>query len=1301
MSTAANLRRDPSRPLHALALWLGLLCAALSGCHGLRNSNRPGEDDPKVWESRLAARVKRHPDDLEAVRDLAMVRWMHLGKADAAIPGLDRAAAAGDPLARLGRLMIADARLQTETAADLAYAILRDAARASDGPDRWLHLGAAEVAARRIAALHGEHPDDDARLVALLAAIDLDRLGTAARQSLLSTRANIARTRNEDYAAFYRRQGCVQDWVLGPVEGVQADLELARDHGPFRPDPAADADPVALACVVRLWNPTVHAGIRRMRTTLTVPGDTLELEVAAEEAMRVWVDGAPVHRTDLTDRFPRSRTVLRVPVTRGEHQLEIATVIPRDRAWVLVRATTPGGGAVTSRAGFSSSPPAASAPPTVVESVWSTAQGRLAEPLYAPLRTMLALEDAIHDGDVDAAERRRDALTKYEGSAEASFAVGQFERFDPSRGRSVSLAREQAALGRARKRDRQAAAARLRQYELMLERGEQTEVIEALGREQGGVPGLRGDLLRARAYLQAGDEGRADGAIAAAAKRSPGNCRVLAMQRGRARENDDVAREDAVTAGLARCGGSLELRAGLAQRRGHFEESEALWREAIARVPDDLDALESLARLQTAKGDRAGAIATLRSILGRNPLRASALVVLADLAAAGDDMGAAKREIGVAIARFPHADALHLSAALLGVPDELESLRTDGLAALEEYRKSTRSYEGTSEVLVLDRSAARVYPNGGQRQIVHLVVHLLSKAALDRYGEIEVPEGARLLTLRSIKPSGALMEGEVVPGKDGIELRDLAIGDFVEYEFAIEREPASALPGYVDVSTFRFRSLDIPYHRTELLVVHPPELPIREDLRQGAPEPVLGTVTLGGATLTSRLYRMREVERLGDEPGHRSLIDELPNVRVYTDLDVPAYLDGLAAQIRNGQRSNVELRREVARIVGKRRDPRQILTALWTWVVENVEDAGDLGASSTATLAARSGSRLMLLRTMLREAGVHAELWLLRDRFGAAPLPGGHPMLENYDAAMLAVVLPAVALPGKPGAASGPPTMVLTASKVMPIGYLSPGYAGSDALRVHLDERDGPPGPVAVPKASPALADRRQWAVEIDVDTEGDATVGGTITLHGVEALAWRQALREVDRDRIREVFQQAELGWLRGASLRTLDIVDEKHLDRPLVLKFTATGSQYAIEQGSMLTMRGNPLPLSTAARLASLPSRKTGMVIPYAPRLEARLVVRTAGGSLREVPAPIEIETEFGTYRRAITKGGVGKSEVAIELVSTMRAGVVQAAEYPAFVGFARAVETAEQALLQAAGAGSAAAQRDRDPVSVLAQP
>jgi hypothetical protein len=551
-----------------------------------------------------------------------------------------------------------------------------------------------------------------------------------------------------------------------------------------------------------------------------------------------------------------------------------------------------------------------------------------------------------------------------------------------------------------------------------------------------------------------------------------------------------------------------------------------------------------------------------------------------------------------------------------------------------------------------------------------MVVHLLSKEALDRYGEITMPDGARLLTLRTIKPDGGIVEAELVPGKDGLSLRDLAVGDAVDYEFVLEREPSYGLPGYLDVSSFRFQSLDVPYHQSELLVAHPQGMTLREDRRNDPPPLQRGTLELDGAPHVTLFWQARQVPRKGVEPGVRALLDELPSVRVYTDLDLAAYLRGIALQIRKSQRANPELRALARRLVRGKSGARERVQALWSWVVENVEDGGELSIGATGTLAARTGSRLMLLRALLREAGVHAELWLARDAYGPERIAGGHPMVETYDAAMLAVRLPD----------RREPLMVLTASKVLPLGYLSPGYSGSDALRIPLDERDGPAKRVTLPRSPAELADRREWDLQVTVDRSGGAVVRGKITLGGMEAVAWRQGLREIDRDRVREAFQQAELGWLRGATLRELDILNEKALAQPLVLEFVADAPDLGIAQDGALSLRSALVPLNHGASYTSLPRRVTGIVVPYAPMREVRVAFELEGAAFSEVPEAESINSSFGTFERRIAEGGVGKNRIVLEMRSTLRTGVVEPSAYDELAGFARRIEAAEQALLRA---------------------
>ncbi len=1228
--------------------------------------------DPQALVAELERRLEADPDDDVARRDLAHVRWIHLGQTDAAVPDLDRLAKAGDPVARVSRMIIARARGELSVLQQQTFAAIASAATmAPDSPSLRLTQAVARYAAQLVGDYHGDRQGDDDRFVELYAGLDLRALPFGVTQPLMSLRAAIARRRGEDYRAYYQAQGCVQGWVAGPMQGSRGAVELDRAQtGPITPDPFAEVV-VPLACVVRVWNPEPSPGVRRLSTFIEAPGGPVLLNVGAQQATRFYLDGTPLYRNDAIDRHAPGRVTLRVDLPAGWHRVEVHTTIPSERAWVMLRAQAPDGTPLSSRTDDPGTLATAwTGRPARVRGPWPDALPGIDGPVYAPLRTYLAVEDALADGDTDTAERRVAGLADAERFAPGLFVRARFERADPSRGRTVSVSREVEALERALEVDPAADAVHLRLLELRRDRGEEAEVLRALEElPPGRLDGVDGQLLRFSMYLSQGDEHQAESALGAAVAVSPRSCKVLMARRSLARDRSDVGEEDRIATALQVCAGSLSLRARLAETRGRWDDAQALWSQVLDRVPDDLSAHENLARVQALRGKLDDARTHLRTSLRYNPFRVGSHLALADLAATGGDLSSARDELHAALAKLPQSNALWRAAADLGIEDDLMRWRADGTAALADYRDSDATYEGVGEVLVLDRSVARVYDNGGQRQLVHIIAHLLSKEALDEYGELDIPSEAALLTLHTIKPDGRRLEPEIVPGKDGVSLRHLEIGDVVEYEFVVERGPAGAVPGYVDVSTFRFQSADVPYHRSELLVVHSPAIEILHDPRNDPPADDTKTVDVGGRTLSVHHFRAQEVPRLGVEPGARNWLEELPSVHVYTALDLPRYLDGLAAQIRDTQRRNPELRQLAGRLTRAHAEPRAKLRALWEWVVENIEDGGDLSVPASSTLAARTGNRLMLLRAMLREVGIDAELWLARDAFGPSPLPGGHPLVDAYEAAMLAVALPD----------ADERLMVMTASKVMPLGYLAPGYHQTDALRIHLEPHEGESGPVALPAPPPGLADTRAFDLAFELDAQGAGTVQGTITLQGMEAILWRQALRQIDRDRIEEVFQQAELSWLPGGTLTELEIEQEDPLELPLVLRFAARSSGVGVVQDGELVLRATPLPLNPGAPYTALPTRTTGLVVPYAPQLTARLRYHVAGATLADVPPPRTIDSPFGSFAREVVDGGPGTDALELQVRSTLNTGVVEPSRYPELAGFTRQVDTAMQDLLR----------------------
>jgi tetratricopeptide (TPR) repeat protein len=1225
-------------------------------------------NDPGAAAAALRAHLEEHPDDVDARRDLAHLEWIWLAEPDAALGNLTKIDP--DPASLLSRVLIGQGRDDAAMLADSAYALIEQA-MVQDDP---FVDAAAHVAARALQRSHGDRPGDDARFSAFFdeSGSKLGSLPFSARQPLLSLRASIARRLGEPYEGLFERQGCVQAWEATAVQGRLGDYELPGvKPGAFTPDPAAAVVP--LSCVVRVWNPTPRSGVRHLRTTLRTESDAIELDISGQEAMRVWLDGTLIHRTDRTDQYAARRSRITVPVQPGAHVLELATAIPRDKAWVLVRAVDGEGRGLEPKADGTSQGAGLRGEPQLRRPPWpepTAADGPLAGPIHAPLRTYLAMDAALADGDTDTAERYLGGLDEAEGFAMGWMMRASFERNDPSRPRTNSASREQSALETALERDPKLEAARRSLLQLLLRRGDDAEASAMLSElAEGSLRTVDGELLRHQIHRAAGEEHLARAALDRAKAIDDEHCSVLRFQRAQARDIRDVKREDTLTEALGTCSGSLETRAMLAQTRADWDEARTLWQEALRRKPDDLDALDALAHLETLRGDTKAARGHLEAMAALVPMRASTHIALADLSLAEGDRDGARTRVKRALEQLPFSNGLRRLGEDLGLEDDLMAYRVDGLAKLAAYQASGVTYEGAAEALVLDRSVARVYEGGGLRQIVHIVVHLLSKEALDRYGELETPPGAALLTLRSMKPDGELFEPELVPGKDGVSLRHLEIGDFVEYEYVIEQPPSGVVPDYVDVSTFRFQSFDVPYHRSELWVLAPPSIDLKIDRRNTPPQAEVSEVRHGGQTLRLSKFGVDQMPRLGVEPGTRSILEEVPNVRIYTAVDVEAWMQSLAASVYYGRRTNPELRAHVRRITRGKETDAEKLRALWTWVVENIDDGGDLSSPSTATFATRRGNRLVLLATMLDLAGVDHELWLARNRHGPKSLPGGHPMIENYDAPMLAVNLPG----------RETPMMVMTVSKVMPMGYLPPGYGDAAALRLPVRPTDAG-GEVRVPAVPPEFADARRWDLDIRTDVTGEATVTGTVTLTGGEAIAWRQALREIDADRIREVFQQAELGWLRGSELVELDIEGADVLEAPLVLAFKATTASLGVVQNGALLVRSDVVPLNIGAPYVALPQRMTGMVVPYAPVHEATVRFEIADGRLAELPEPASVQGAFGTFARKV-EGRAGGSALTLELRSTLKTGVVEPHDYPKLAKFVRSVEAASAASLRAA--------------------
>ena len=283
--------------------------------------------------------------------------------------------------------------------------------------------------------------------------------------------------------------------------------------------------------------------------------------------------------------------------------------------------------------------------------------------------------------------------------------------------------------------------------------------------------------------------------------------------------------------------------------------------------------------------------------------------------------------------------------------------------------------------MVLDRAVTRVFGSGATMSLTHEIVRVDSKDAIDRWGEIEVPAGAEILTLRTHKADGTTREPEEIAGKESVSAADLAIGDYVEWELLETHGPSEAFaPGFL-AERFFFQSFDAPIARSELELVTPAGLPIAVDARAGAPKPEK-RLAADGAQLTT--FVATNVPQLFAERSAVPAIEYVPSVRASSGVGWNAWARYLTEELHDAVRVSPEvaaLARKIAAPAGG--DRARIAAAIVDWVTENIEATDELAEPAGYTLARGRGSRVTLTLALAAELGLPAEVVLARSRLVA------------------------------------------------------------------------------------------------------------------------------------------------------------------------------------------------------------------------------------------------------------------------------------------------------------------------------
>lgn len=1235
------------RGLFALLLTLSL---ALTGCP-LNTGTTPhplGIDD-------IRRRAQQNPNDPDAIYALAEGELLApSGDSTAARAAIDRALALRPNDPRTFFLSALEHNMHGRLAAGLE-AVLRTVETSVESTDpRAAEL--AEAAASAISDYDGSVPDFATRVATRMAPVvdHPGHAGLAARFTLSQLLIELAYRRGDlaRVQALSSTVGCSTTWrVAGPF-GPRALLGFDEALPPEESGPLADRydlgparrtratrDIETAGCALHMGNgPVGGAGITYAETTIEAASAGRYLvRLETPNAVQLFVDDAPVARVDRRARLVPRTTWHEVELTAGSHRVMVKVASRHPNPLVLL-AVFPGEARGALPSGAEDDPAL-------------TTDGYFERLLSAAVH--IARSDYV-----SARETLAPATTGDDAAVVPLVIASTVAMADPIRGSALGGDDARRFLEVARARD---ATAWYPRFQML--------VLDALGgRVREALPDLRAaetdfpevplfPITIAQILQRAGWQEQSDAEIASLLERSPSSCAAISASLDaavrRTHEGEAAPLAERV---VTECDARSDARLQHLVRQRRWDEASAELARLAALEPNThrYQVLDGQLTLARARGDRAATEQILAQLEELMPQSLNVVTMQADLALAAGHRDQAGERFARAHREEPEsmADLFRIERAVLGV-SPLEPYRRDGAAVIREFEASGHHYEAP-RVLVLDYTVTRLFPDGSILELTHNIIHVQSDEAAEDEAQFTPPEGAQLLTLRTIKADGTRLEPDQIAGLEHIELPNVAVGDYVEFEYLRTEPPPAAYGGGVTGERFYFRNYETPFDSSSLTLVAPRDMEIVVDPRGQAP----ATETSEDGDLRVYRWAVHQSEPFVREPASVSPTEFFPSVLWAYHASWRDYVDSLRdVLVDREERDPAALR-----LVQETASPDGATTAeqraarLYEWVMEEIEESsGALFEQAGTMVATRTGSRARVLLYLLHLAGIEADLALVRDFAGDST---DSPVPEDTRYASLLVRMQS----------NAGPIWIATGQRGAPFGTIPPNLRGMDALVLNAAAEH------ATVTTPPIETDLRTVEVDMTLDEGGDARFDVQETFRGAGAALWRMQLEGVPAANLEDAFDEGYVSRiLPGAHMTSLRITGREEHDQPLVLhyEFEVDGIGHVASGRRMLPAL---IPTQLTNAFARLASRTTTQVLTPGLAIDLRLTVHVPQGA--EVSSLPDAEAEMGGPHGAtahyVTRR-TGDGFVLERQVRVPRMRILPT-EYGAFAGFCREADEVE---------------------------
>jgi len=689
-----------------------------------------------------------------------------------------------------------------------------------------------------------------------------------------------------------------------------------------------------------------------------------------------------------------------------------------------------------------------------------------------------------------------------------------------------------------------------------------------------------------------------------------------------------------------------DIQVDRALRRRDYPAAIAELERLAKRRPDRKEIAAQLQELLSRAGRKKESFDLLEKALAKKPRDESARLSLADARLAAGDNAALRKAVADAIQQGARSTDLTAAIELIEGRTELEPYRLDARKVIDQFVKAGGEMEGNA-VRVLDYSVLWVHPDGSSRMLEHEIIRVQSEEAIQKMAEQNMPRGL-VLRLRVIKKDGKLLEPEFVAGKPTVTMPHLEVGDYIETE-SIFSEPGDAVGGmtYLGPHWF-FREQDIGYWRSEFVVISPKDRPLTVESHGNVPQP---TVTEEGMLVTRR-WIVDKSPAAVIEPGTVPIRELLPSVRVGWGITLDKYLQNRVESAADRGVRDPRLKRIAQRIVqGVPSSAREEQARrLYRWVLSNVEAGQE--RDGRRIVIGKSGEPALGFLYLARMLGIPAEIVLARDRLAEPPV-GPIAEAELYNDYVLR-------LETEKGE-----RFLTVADKFAPFGYVPAELRGQTGYRLI-------PGMPKVVTSTEGSFDGIVYEGTATMRDDGTAEIELEEKFVGKYGIVLRRSLETLPKAQLRDAVEGKLLAAdLPGASLKSVDIKDQDDLDRPLTMKMQAVSPDFARRRAGGLVLL--PPFRMRIGKMASLPERKTTMLIPDASHMEVRFRIKLPPrGTLEVQPVTGEFRDEDRVVK---VKDRLEGRELVIDRVYDIPAGRIPVERYAAFQSFARSADEATQ--------------------------